>query len=179
MNISRLIVEKSAGVRYRVAQAKGLLYRRAFGGVGDGTVLMSPSMLQGVSNIFLGAGNLFRDGVWLATEGPNGRLVLGDRNYFGHRAHLHSIDPVTIGSDCVMADNVFIASTDHGRESRHDVVGTGPIIIGDRVFVGQNAVILGGVTVGDGATIGAGAVVTKDVPAGAVVGGVPARIIRP
>ena len=52
---------------------------------------------------------------------------------------------------------------------------TGPVTIGDHVFVGQRAIILGGVTIGDGATIGAGSVVTRDVPAGAVVAGVPAR----
>ena len=51
------------------------------------------------------------------------------------------------------------------------------MVIGDNVFIGQRAVVLGGVTIGDGATIGAGAVVTKDVPAGTVAVGVPARII--
>ncbi|MCS6711628.1 hypothetical protein JSY14_06145 [Brachybacterium sp. EF45031] len=83
-----------------------------------------------------------------------------------------------IGTDCVLADGVFIASTDHDRENRHAVHGTGPIMIGDRVFIGQRAIVLGGVTIGDGATIAAGAVVTRDVPAGAVVAGVPARPLQ-
>ena len=51
--------------------------------------------------------------------------------------------------------------------------------IGKRVWIGANATITPGVTIGDGAIVAAGAVVTRDVPAGMVVGGVPARILRP
>ncbi|ROS87707.1 MULTISPECIES: CatB-related O-acetyltransferase [Bacteroidales] len=50
--------------------------------------------------------------------------------------------------------------------------------IGNDVWIGANAMILGGITIGDGAIIGAGAVVTKDIPPYAIVGGIPARIIR-
>lgn len=51
-------------------------------------------------------------------------------------------------------------------------------MIGDRVFLGQNVSVLGGVTIGDGAVIGAGAVVTRDIPANAVAVGIPATVIR-
>lgn len=54
----------------------------------------------------------------------------------------------------------------------------GDIVIGNDVWIGYEAVVLAGVTIGDGAVIGARAVVTKDVPPYAVVGGVPARLIR-
>jgi virginiamycin A acetyltransferase len=54
----------------------------------------------------------------------------------------------------------------------------GDIMIGNDVWIGYEAVILAGVTIGDGAVIGARAVVTKDVPPYAIVGGVPARVIR-
>ena len=54
----------------------------------------------------------------------------------------------------------------------------GKAIVGNDVWIGRNAIVMGGVRIGDGAVVGAGAVVTKDVPPYAIVAGVPARIIR-
>lgn len=169
------ILEKLAGLRYRVATAKGWLYRRGFQEFGAGSVLMNPIMLQGVKRIRIGGHNLFRDGSWLGCE-QGGSITIGEHNYFGYRLHVHAIDPVSIGSRCVFADNVYITSTDHDRIDRHSVHGTGPVHIGDGVFLGQNVTVLGGVTIGDNATVGAGAVVTRDIPADAIAVGVPARV---
>lgn len=176
MNIARLVVEKRPGVRYRRAQLAMPMLRRAFKHIGSGTVIIRPLMLQGTSAISLGAGVVIREDAWLAAE-SGGQLSIGDRTYVGHRAHMHAIAPVSIGSDCVIADNVMITSTDHDRDDRHGVHATGPVVVGDRVFIGQNAVVLGGVTIGSGATVAAGAVVVRDVPANATVGGVPARVL--
>ncbi|TWE11985.1 acyltransferase [Rudaeicoccus suwonensis] len=177
MNLARLAVEKRAGLRYRLAQSGMPLMRKAFGHIGRGTVVVAPLMLAGVDRITIGDDVIIRDGAWLATEGPSAALAIGSHTYIGHRVHLHSIDPVSIGTRCVIADNVMVSSTDHGRSDRHAVQGTGAVVIGDDVFLGQNVVVLGGVRIGDGATVAAGAVVVKDVPAGAVVGGVPAKVL--
>lgn len=177
MNMARTLVEKRAGLRYRRAQAFMPVTRRAFAALGRGSVIVAPLHLQGVARISVGHDVIVREGAWLATEGEPSRLSIGDHCHIGHRVHLHSIDPVRIGANCQIADNVMITSTDHGRLLRDTVHGTGPVTLGDDVFVGQNAVVLGGVTIGDGATVAAGAVVVRDVPAGAVVGGVPARVL--
>ena len=154
-----------------------IVYRRAFGSIGDGSVIVRPHKLQGVDRIHIGAGCSVFEGAWLACEPDGGPLHIGNRTYLGHGVHVHAHDPVAIGDDCVVADGVFIGSSDHDRDDRHQVHGTGPITIGDRVFIGQRAVVLGGVTIGDGATVGANAVVTKDVAAGVTVVGIPARPI--
>lgn len=177
MSLARRVVEAPPSVRWHVGRLRTALYRRAFAAIGPGTVIVRPLCLRGVDRISLGAGCAVYEGAWLQAEGRDGSIDVGDRTYLGHDVHLHAIDPIRIGDDVVLADGVFVATTDHGRGDRSAVHGTGPVVIGDRVFVGQRAVILGGVTVGDDATVGAGAVVTRDVPAGATVGGVPARVL--
>jgi serine O-acetyltransferase len=73
-----------------------------------------------------------------------------------------------IGTDCQVAQQVTIGYDDRGS----------PPVLGDRVRVGANAVVLGPITIGDDAVVGAGAVVVRDVPPGAVVGGVPAKVLE-
>lgn len=176
MTVPQRLAQARPGLRWRSGQIiTALLYRRAFGSIGTGTVIVRPHKLQGVERIHLGAGCSVFEGAWLASEPGGGDLRIGDRTYIGHDVHLHALDPVAIGSDCVIADGVFVGSSDHDRVDRHRVHGTGPISIGDRVFLGQRCVVLGGVTIGDGATVGAHAVVTKDVAAGQTVVGIPAR----
>lgn len=176
MNLPRRLVEAPSSWRWRTsAVLTSALYRKAFGEIGAGSVIVRPHRLQGVARIHIGAECAVFEGAWLASEPGGGDLRIGDRTYLGHGVHLHALDPVTIGSDCVIADGVFVGSSDHDRDDRHQVHGSGPITIGDRVFLGQRSIVLGGVTIGDGATVGAHAVVTKDVAPGQTVVGIPAR----
>lgn len=178
MKLSQRITEAGPGLRWHLARPRtALLYRRAFRSLGSGTVIVAPRVLRGVDRISIGRDCAVYPGAWLACERDGASIEIGDGTYLGHDVHVHAIDAVRIGSGCVLADGAHITTTDHDREDRLATFGTGPVTIGDRVFVGQRAVVLGGVTIGDGATVGAQAVVTKDVPAGAVVGGVPARVI--
>lgn len=106
-------------------------------------------------------------------------IHLGREVFINACCHFQDHGGVTLGDGCQIGHNVVFATLNHelAPERRH-VTLPAPIVLGRRVWVGSNATILSGVTIGDNAVVAAGAVVTKDVPPGAVVGGVPARIIK-
>ena len=86
---------------------------------------------------------------------------------------------IFIDDGALIGHNVVLATLNHAMEpERRGDMLPAPIHIGKRVWIGSNATVLPGVTIGDGAVVAAGAVVTRDVPANAVVGGVPAQVIR-
>lgn len=86
---------------------------------------------------------------------------------------------ITIGDGTLIGHNVVMATLNHdlSPEKRGDM-HPAPIAAGRNVWIGANATVLAGVTIGDGAIIAAGAVVTKDVPANTIVGGIPAKFIK-
>lgn len=86
---------------------------------------------------------------------------------------------IYIGDGALIGHNVVLATLNHAMSpSRRGTMVPAPIRIGKNVWIGSNATILPGVTIGDGAIVAAGAVVTRDVPENAIVGGVPAKVIR-
>lgn len=112
-----------------------------------------------------------------------GDIVIGNNVYVGHHCTFGSTSEISIGDNCIIANGVRFADDDH-IFSRTDIpireqgVTSSPIAIGNDVWIGSNAVILRGVHIGSHAIVAAGAVVKKDVPACAIVGGVPAKLIR-
>jgi len=113
----------------------------------------------------------------------DGSIVLEGIVYVGPYAVIYGHGGVEIGTHTLISPHVTIVSSNH-RVGKIDesIMRAGnellPTKIGRDVWIGANAVILGGVTIGDGAVVAAGSVVNRDVEAGAVVGGVPARFIR-
>lgn len=86
---------------------------------------------------------------------------------------------VTLGDGCQIGHNVVFATLNHGfAPEDRSTTYPAPIVLKKNVWVGSNATILSGVTIGENAIVGAGSVVTKDVPDNAIVGGVPAKVIK-
>ena len=115
---------------------------------------------------------------------PGARLVIGEDSALSGTT-VCAAESVTIGERCLFGADSIVTDTDfHPVEPQGRWCATlaqaarRPVRIGHDVFVGARAIVLKGVTIGDGAVIAAGAVVTRDVPAGAVVAGNPARELR-
>lgn len=110
-----------------------------------------------------------------------GDVVIGDYTRIG--IHCTVIGPVCIGSHVNLAQGITVTALNHifkdsSRRIDEQGVSTKPVVIGDDVWIGANAVILPGVTIGSHCVVAAGAVVTKDVPNHTLVGGIPAKVIK-
>lgn len=109
---------------------------------------------------------------------PN-QIKIGSYVDIGENVILRGGGGITIGSYVLIAAGATITSVGHSLQPpRWGRTVAKPIVIGNEVWIGANAIILPGVTVGDGVVIAAGAVVTKDVSPYTIVAGVPARLIR-
>jgi acetyltransferase-like isoleucine patch superfamily enzyme len=157
--------------------------------VGPGLVLYEnmPKILGNLdvrlgSNVTLSGGQS-----WMA-GGPGSRAVLaiGDSSYLGYGVQVVSGSEVRIGRHVLIANRVTLNGYDgHPLDplarARGEPAGEGgdlPIVLGDYCWIGNDATVLKGVSIGRGAVVASGALVTQDVPELAVVGGIPARVIR-
>lgn len=111
---------------------------------------------------------------------PNAELELGHKSYINHDSEIRCREHITIGNNVNIAYGVLIQDSDYHTiyEEGKAKPQTLPIVIEDDVWIGANAIILKGVTLGKGCVVAAGAVVTKSVPAYALVGGNPAKVIK-
>lgn len=115
------------------------------------------------------------------------KIVIGDGVVVNFNVHIGAIEQIEIGDNVLIGSNVLITDHSHGTTSDEDMRLTplmrplatkGPVVIESNVWIGEGVCILPGVRVGHSAIIGANAVVTQDVPAGDVVGGIPAKSIK-
>lgn len=113
-------------------------------------------------------------------QARNGIVEIGPGSGLNSYSRVVAFERITIGERCAIGQFASILDHDHSFIEGGKMKGyvTSPISIGNDVWIGDKAVILKGVMIGDAALIAAGAVVTKNVPAGALVAGVPARIIK-
>ena len=110
-----------------------------------------------------------------------GDVTIGDYTRIG--IHCTVIGPVYIGHHVNLAQGITVTALNHNfadtnRRIDEQGISTRPVVIGDDVWIGANAVILPGVTIGRHVVVAAGAVVTKDVPDSCVVAGIPAKVVK-
>jgi acetyltransferase-like isoleucine patch superfamily enzyme len=113
---------------------------------------------------------------------PAPKVYIGDDTVIGRHCMITAKNLIRIGNNVLMGAYVQVIDHNHGvaKDSiiREQQAKIEQVIIGDDVWIGAGAKILSGITVGQGAIIGANAVVTSDIPPYAIVGGVPARVIK-
>jgi len=133
-------------------------------------------------NVEMGPRCVLQPYVWLNVGGNNARLKIGAYTFIGRYVEIEIARSVIIGKGGLIAPGVFVTDHNHGIDKALTIYEQpsviAPVVIGDNVWIGANCVILPGVTIGDGAVVAAGAVVNRDVPANAIVGGVPARLLK-
>jgi acetyltransferase-like isoleucine patch superfamily enzyme len=184
---------------------RGLLYRPLFATIGRGVVLGRGLTLRHPRRISIADGALIDEGCMLDASGAadglaigagtlvsrgtilsckQGPIRLGSRVNLGWRCMVSSVGGVEIGEEALFAGGCYVGGGRYHLEDRGRSVASqgsysrGPVMVGARSWVGAHAVVLDGVTIGEGAVVAAGAVVADDVPPFAIVGGVPARVIR-
>ena len=155
----------------------------ALAACGDGVVFEAGALVFHPENIEIG------DDVYVGHQAIlkgyyRNRLVIGARSWIGQQCFLHAAGGIRVGVRVGIGPGARVLTSTHAlpRDPAAPIMDGelefAPVALEDGCDIGVGAIILPGVTVGRGAQVGAGAVVTADVPAGAVVAGVPARVVR-
>ena len=153
-----VLMERFNTTRHHENGERGAILRELLGEVGDGVVVRPPFRCDYGSYISIGAGT-----------------------FVNYDCVMLDVAPIRIGAVCQLAPRVQLLTATHPIDPGPRRVGwesAEPIAIGDNVWLGGGAIVCPGVMIGEDTVVGAGAVVTRDLPAGVVAAGVPARVLR-
>ena len=179
------------GLYESILNVKNLIITKVF--YPKARLVRFPSYIRNKKHITFGEGFTcgYRCRLESVQTAPNkyGKIVFGKNVKIGDSVHIACASNVTIGDDVLMASHIFITDLDHGKyvgenqtspEIAPDVreLGTADVKIGNKVWIGENVIVLKGVTIGDGCVIGSASVVTKSIPNGCIVVGSPAKVIK-
>jgi len=152
------LLDRYNATRFDEAELRDRLLRELLGEVGEHVVVRPPLRCDYGSYIAIGAGT-----------------------FVNYDCVLLDVMPIRIGAACQLAPRVQLLTATHPLDPEPRRAGWesgAPITLGDNVWLGGGAIVLPGVTIGDDTVVGAGAVVARDLPAGVVAAGVPARVLR-
>jgi acetyltransferase-like isoleucine patch superfamily enzyme len=180
--IDRASYRNRGGLWKRLVAARKL--RRHFTRWGSGNIISGKAefWLTDGAMLEIGSDSTILDYAFFQLTKPNPKVVIGDRTVIGRHSMITAKNLIQIGNDVLMGAYVQVIDHNHGFEpgltirEQRAVIGT--VEIGNDVWIGAGVKILSNVTIGDGAIIGSNAVVTSDVAPNAIVGGVPAKLIR-
>lgn len=180
-----------ARLRFSGAIAPGTDAADRFGSFGAGSVIAFPTaVLYGEGQIHIGTGTMISTWCTIAagyspdqTTVPPRALVIGDRCVIGLRSGIVAHESIEIGDDVWFGQDVYVTDANHGYQDPNTPIGRqlGPharVRIGSGTWIGHGAVVLPGTTIGRNVVVAAGSVVRGEIPDHAVIGGVPAKVIR-
>lgn len=155
-----------------------VLWKGNLGSMGQGATIQSGVVVRYPKNISLGDGSSLCRGIEISSERPDSICSVGKNSQIGRNVRLDFTGGLSIGNDVVISDRTVIFTHSHGTDPRSVPTKT-PLSIGNGVWIGADTLIVEGVSaIGSGAVVAAGSVVTREVPPGTLVAGVPARVIR-
>lgn len=151
-----------------------------------------PMYVRGRSCITWGVGFTTGVGTRIDALGDSDKVQvrIGENVQLNDYVHIAAIERVTIGNDVLIASKVFISDHNHGTYSgpaphsnpaitpASRALVSAPVVIEDKVWLGEHVCVLPGVRIGQGSVVAAGAVVTHDLPAYVIAAGVPAKVIK-
>jgi acetyltransferase-like isoleucine patch superfamily enzyme len=132
----------------------------------------------------IGSSVLIEPGCWFALYPETAQLEIGEGTFINLGCMIAATDRISIGKHCMFANHCFVADADHRFEDPNLPVtwqgmkSEGPVSIGDNCWFGTNCVVTSGVTIGERTVVGANSVVTRDLPAGVIAAGAPAKVMR-
>jgi maltose O-acetyltransferase len=155
---AQALVERYNRTLHAEQDVRDVVLRELIGGVGEGVVIRPPFHLEYGTHVSIGA-----------------------ETFFNYDCLMLDVAPITIGAACQVATRVQFLTATHPIDPEPRRLGWesgAPIVIADNVWLSGGVIVCPGVTIGEDTVVGAGAVVTRDLPAGVLAGGVPARVIR-